>query len=151
MLSAKWTFFLIPWFQRKWARFVVSDVNYFFILFLTHLGLWWSEADQDSSLYTFIFQVNFVTSDALWEKWMLAMLASFCVVMGKKEKCEHGASYARDGNSSLLNSMCVLVLNWNYQIIASECPREQGAAFAVAICFLKPALFQCCLKFVCLY
>lgn len=79
-----------------------------------------------------------------------AMLASFSVMMGKKEKCEHGASYARDGNFSLFSSMCISVLNWNYQIIASECPREQGAAFAVAICFLKPALFQCCLKFVCI-
>lgn len=61
----------------------------------------------------------------------------------KRAKYEHGASYARDGNFSLLGSMCISVLNWNYEIIASECPREQGIVFAVAICFLKLALFQC--------
>lgn len=66
---------------------------------------------------------------------------------GEKEKCEHGASYVGDGNFSLLGSMCISVLDWNYQITASECPREQGVWFAIAVCFPKLALFQCWLKF----
>lgn len=53
-----------------------------------------------------------------------AVLAFFCCDRGKKiEKCEHGASYARHGNFCLLGSLCILVLNWNYQVTASECPR----------------------------
>lgn len=67
----------------------------------------------------------------------------FSVYEGEKEKRERGASYAGDGHFSLLGSMCISVLDWNYQITASECPREQGVAFAIAVCFLKLALFQC--------
>lgn len=53
-----------------------------------------------------------------------AVLAFFCCDRGgKKEKCEHGASYARHGNFCLLGSLCISVLNWNYQITASDCPR----------------------------
>lgn len=116
-------------------RVVRSWPGFFFVLLLS----------------IFVFQVSFVTSDALWEK-LMSILAFFLLWWEKKKvgaKYEHGASYARDGNFSLLGSMCISVLNWNYQIIASECPREQGIAFAVAICFLKLALFQCWLKFVC--
>lgn len=133
-LLLKWSLqnghFLIPWFQRKQARFVVPDVNYFFILFLTHLGLLvvtsWPGFFFVLLLLIFIFWVNFVTSDALWEK-LLCCVGFFSVVTGeekkRKEKCEHGASYARHGNFCLLGSLCISVLNWNYQITASECQR----------------------------
>lgn len=54
---------------------------------------------------------------------VLCWLFSVVTEEEKKEKCEHGASYARHGNFCLLGSLCISVLNWNYQITASDCPR----------------------------
>lgn len=132
--GARCELFFYSFSYPSWLMVVTSWPGYFFVLLLL----------------IFIFQVNFVTWDALWEK-LIHYVGFFSAVMGKKGKCEHGASYARDGNFSLLGSMSVSVLDWNYRIIASECPREQGIAFAIAICFLKQALFQYWLKFVCLH
>lgn len=69
----------------SWLMVVRSWPGFFFVLLLL----------------IFIFQVNFVTSDALWEKWTFFFF--FCCCDGKKEKCEHGAAYARHGNFFLLN------------------------------------------------
>lgn len=152
MVSAKWTFFLIPWFQRKRARFVVPDVNYFFILFLTHLGLLvvtsWPGFFFVLLLLIFIFWVNFVTSDASWEK-LLCRVSFFLLWQGKKKK----------KNVNMELHMLDMVIFACWVVCASRCwtgitrslPQSvQGVSFAIVIFFLKLSLLQCWMTFVCI-
>lgn len=37
--------------QQNGHFFFSHSLSYFFIVFLIHCGIWWSRADQDSSLY----------------------------------------------------------------------------------------------------
>lgn len=105
--GARCELFFYSFSYPSWLMVVTSWPVFFFVLLLL----------------IFIFWVNFVTSDALWEK-LLCCVGFFLLWQGKKrEKCEHGASYARHGNFCLLGSLCISVMNWNYQVTASECPR----------------------------
>lgn len=152
MVSAKWTFFSFPGFKESkqglWCR-MWTIFLFFFLPILAYGGHKLTGILLCTAFVNFYFLSEFCHLRCFVGK-STVLCWLFSVVTGEKKK--KNVNMELHTLDMVIFACWVVCTSWCWTGITRSLPQSvQGVSFAIVIFFLKVALLQCWLKFVCLH